>query len=100
MRRQMAKIGIVLLTALLLFSLSWLEIPELYTLTDDVSNDFIFQTSFDEITSPAVNAREPEAQREEIREADHREYANLVPTSITAPRSTHDLLHSISIQRE
>jgi hypothetical protein len=100
MQRKVAKIGLILLTVLLLCGLSSMEIPEFSTLTDDISNDFIFPSSSEEITSPAANAKEPEAQREKTPGTDHREYTIFMPTCISAPRVTNDLLHLFSIQRE
>jgi hypothetical protein len=100
MKKTVVKIGLLLVTGLLFLSLWSLEIPEFATLTDDVSNDFILRTSVDEIASPAVKSREPEAQCEEIPRTEHLEYTISTPTFIVAPRITNDLLRLFCIQRE
>lgn len=89
----------VLVSVLLFLCLACLEIPEMSTLTDDVSNDFTFLTHGSTATEIVISASETEATPRESTGA-HRQKSpsDVVAVSIFRPPS-RDLLALNSLRR-
>jgi hypothetical protein len=89
----------VLVSVLLFLCLACLEIPEMSTLTDDVSNDFTILTHGSSATEIVVSAKQTEATPKEPTDANRQESAS---DSVAVPifrLSSRDLLAFHSIRR-
>ncbi len=85
---------------ILLFGLPGIEIPELFSLSDDVSNDFVVTTSQREVVAPVTAQEEPVSPTGGVTSENAFPSLPILPVTEPSTLTGRDILVLLSLQRK